>query len=71
MKEREDLTGRVFGRLTVVRHLYKGVSGHQIWECRCTCGAVVEVIKHNLKYTNSCGCLQKELNVIRNKAKVR
>lgn len=53
---REDLTGKVFGRLTVLRLV--GV----VWECQCSCGSIALVKAGNLKSsTQSCGCLKKEL----------
>lgn len=58
----EDLTGRVFGRLTVLYRAedYIGSSGTRIpkWHCRCECGNEVDVIYGNLRSgkTKSCGC---------------
>lgn len=54
---RKNLTGKRFGRLTVVRSLY----GSKV-ECQCDCGNIVcasttDVISG---HTQSCGCLQKE-----------
>lgn len=53
-----DLTGKQFGRLTVVRQTRK-----HIWECRCECGAVIERPGPYLRCgdTASCGCLRREL----------
>ena len=32
-----------------------------VFQCKCDCGAVVEIVSHNLRCkTRSCGCLQKE-----------
>ncbi len=58
-----DITGEVFGRLTVIERCGTSKHGHTIWLCQCTCGNLTEVIKPDLKQgkTNSCGCLQKEL----------
>lgn len=54
-----DISGFVFGRLTVVRPTdeYKGV--RRLWECVCSCGKTCRVIKTSLKqgHTQSCGCL--------------
>jgi hypothetical protein len=53
------LTGRSFGRLSVLRFL--GKRGRKpIWECMCLCGKVVPVFGENLKsgHTQSCGCLK-------------
>lgn len=58
-----DLSGRKFGRLTVVRFLYTA-KGHAWYECRCECGTIKTVRGSNLTTgdTNSCGCLHKELS---------
>ena len=55
----QDLTGRKFGRLTVVAFVGspKRIS---FWACRCDCGEKVRVRGTDLKdgRTRSCGCLQ-------------
>lgn len=62
-----DLTGMVFGRLTVVKRVgnYVSPSGGKRaqWLCKCSCGNEVIVIGRNLRkgLTQSCGCLQKEI----------
>lgn len=58
---RNDLTGKRFGRLTVLRKDGKG-HGNQIYLCQCDCGNTVRVYHSNLTrgLTKSCGCLQKE-----------
>lgn len=58
-----DLTGAVFGRLTVKRYL-----GKRKWECVCECGVIKAVSADNLKSKQimSCGCLFKELLSARN-----
>lgn len=57
----EDLTGRKFGKLTVVR-FYKGVrakSGERqkLWFCKCECGAdkIVWGVELKTGHTSSCG----------------
>lgn len=65
--KREDLTGRVFGRLTVVSysHTHKTPSGQSkaSWLCQCECGNQLVVKSQPLKIgnTSSCGCLRNEL----------
>ncbi|MCD8364570.1 MAG: transcriptional regulator [Clostridiales bacterium] len=57
----EDLTGRRFGMLTVVkREANKG--GRTAWLCRCDCGEEKSVTAHDLKSgrCKSCGCLCKK-----------
>ena len=54
-----DLTGKKFGRLTVVeQHDRKGK--HIRWTCKCDCGNIVHVMGQHLRSgrTKSCGCLQ-------------
>jgi hypothetical protein len=53
VKRHIDITGQVFGKLTVVS--YKGRSK---WLCRCECGNATIVISWNLTNgtTKSCGC---------------
>lgn len=56
---RIDLTGMVFGRLTV-EAWSRSCPNHRgaYWLCRCSCGETVEVLGRNLRagYTKSCGC---------------
>jgi hypothetical protein len=58
-----DLTGRVFGRCTVIERDENIKSGNLQWICRCECGNVCTVLGNSLKNgnTKSCGCLHKEL----------
>lgn len=54
-----DLTGKRFGRLTVIAE--NGVTKHGkiLWLCRCNCGNECTVTGNHLKsnHTRSCGCL--------------
>lgn len=54
---RVDITGKQFGRLTVLHYVGDGQ-----WECECECGNRVVVRTYNLNSgnTKSCGCLQKD-----------
>ena len=61
---RRDLKGEVFGRLTVVKHIYvpKRSGGLQLlWECECKCGNIISIITSSLTTgnTKSCGCVRK------------
>lgn len=53
----EDLSGRVFGHLTVIRKA-PNRGGRTCWVCQCDCGREKEVISRNLKSgrVKSCGC---------------
>lgn len=68
VKVREDLTGKVFGRLTVVKrnendHVFPNGKAVSMWDCDCNCGNKITTMSWSLKNgdTRSCGCLQKEL----------
>jgi hypothetical protein len=64
MKIKEDLTGKKFGKLTVIsRDINKiGLERGSFWNCECECGEKRSVSRHSLVNhgTKSCGCLQKE-----------
>lgn len=65
-----DLTGKVFGRWTVLE--YSGrryVSRIPMWKCACECGASKVVSSANLEFgtSKSCGCLSAELTSDREK----
>lgn len=57
----EDLTGRRFGRLTVVRRGGKDGNGKILWLCKCDCGNEIQVTRSSLVHNGreSCGCMQK------------
>ena len=60
----KNLTGKKFGRLTVIERHYPNDGGNRIrWLCECECGNKKVIYGHNLKAgdTKSCGCLQREI----------
>ena len=59
LQEREDLTGKRFGLLTVSNATEGREYGHILWHCRCDCGGEIDVPTTSLKSgnTQSCGCL--------------
>lgn len=63
-----DLTGKKFGRLTVIKK--DGINIHTKWLCQCSCGNpnLVSVYGQSLKrgLTQSCGCIAKENLIKRN-----
>jgi hypothetical protein len=63
MGEAIILTGRVFGRLTVLDLADKTFHGEIRWRCRCACGRIIEVRGDALRRSRqkSCGCLRGEL----------
>jgi len=60
MSKKIDLTGRVFGRLTVIREAEKR-GGRTYWLCSCECGNQKAVSTTHLTsgHTKSCSCVQK------------
>lgn len=60
---RIDLTGRTFGKWTVIAHTETTIMGMTKWHCRCECGRE----KHEVLYgaltsgsSKSCGCIRAE-----------
>ena len=66
-----DLTGRCFGRWTVIRRAGRNRHRQQLWHCRCECGAEKEIATQDLRGgdSRSCGCLRAEQLAARNKAR--
>lgn len=60
-----DLTGRKFGRLTVIEEAGRDKFGAVLWRCRCDCGNESIVLSNSLRRGNtlSCGCLNRERTV--------
>lgn len=62
----QDLSGRIFGRLTVISHA--GKRGEKnCWLCRCECGVQKVIMGESLRSgrAESCGCLNLEMVVAR------
>lgn len=62
----EDLTGRVFGNLTVLCRAGKSVHGAPLWLCQCVCGNLHTTTTGCLTSgsSKSCGCLKHKANRI-------
>lgn len=61
MGQIEDLTGRKFGRLTVVEYAGSDNGHGSKWKCICDCGSTKVIRAKNLKGgVHSCGCLNLE-----------
>ena len=59
MGRREDLTGQVFGKLTVVSPAPSDTINKKTrWDCTCVCGSECTIYTRQLKYgaIQSCGC---------------
>lgn len=67
-----DITGQVFGRLTVIEragtYLSPGGKKTPTWLCRCECGANLTIHGKHLRSgaSRSCGCLSREATGVRN-----
>lgn len=59
----EDLTGKIFERLTVIRRVENNEHGRSMWLCQCECGNQKVIMGKCLKsgHTKSCGCLNREI----------
>lgn len=59
---KKDLTGLVFGKLTVLQCTYKKRFSAYIWRCKCSCQAqtIIDVPANHLKdgHVKSCGCMK-------------
>lgn len=68
MAKLTNLVGKRYGRLTVLSYIKNDRWNHRIYECRCDCGNVVNVLSRSLSSgaTNSCGCLHQDLLIARN-----
>ena len=53
MSKRIDLTGRVFGRLVVLRFAGKDRHGFAKWLCVCSCGNTTQIISISLVSGNN------------------
>lgn len=65
---KRDLTGQVFGRLTVISWAgfkQQAKQRHSAWLCHCACGVDKAIQEANLLHGGSlsCGCLQHESNL--------
>jgi hypothetical protein len=72
--EVRDLTGKTFGRLTVLEFDHLDDHHHAMWKCECTCGTICVKRSNNLlNGTFSCGCLRRSLGLpaIRKNADLR
>jgi len=58
----KNLTGKKFGKLTVIKQCDNDKTTHSKWLCKCDCGKTKEIIGISLRngLTRSCGCLHRE-----------
>lgn len=66
-----DLTGQVFGRLTVLGLAPQRCGNRRRWFCRCICGTVIDPIEYTLVHGNStsCGCGRRDSVVTHGRAR--
>lgn len=59
---REDLSGKTFGRLLVIRYAGVAKGYRSLWVCICSCGGIRTIRGESLssQRTRSCGCLSDE-----------
>ena len=63
----DDLTGKTFGRWTVLKRAANSRNRDSRWLCRCECGRKAIVYGSNLRrgISQSCGCLRSEQTRVR------
>lgn len=64
----KDLTGKEFGKLTVLEKTDLRSNGFVVWKCACSCGNITMVTTNNLTggTVRSCGCTRyKDLSGMR------
>lgn len=69
-KNKIDITGQRFGKLTALYPIYSNDRNkHTKWHCKCDCGNEVDIDLGNLKqgFSKSCGCTnsKQEENIIK------
>ncbi len=66
---KENLIGRVFGKLTVLNRDFDQIGKKRgtYWICQCECGKICSTSRHSMVNhgAKSCGCLQKEVAISR------
>lgn len=68
MPKRLELTGQIFGRLTVLSFDHVSGDGSSYWLCECDCQNKSKIVVrgHDLinNHTSSCGCMRRDANDI-------
>ena len=57
-----DMTGKKFGRLSVIEYAGRSNKSHALWRLKCDCGKVIIAPGSGVRSgnTRSCGCAQRE-----------
>ena len=68
MRNKLELAGQKFGRLSVLYECGRSKTGKVLWTCRCECGneCIVSGVKLKNQDTRSCGCLRRDIARERN-----
>lgn len=63
MSKINNLTGKKFGRLKVIKYYGSNKNGRALWLCECECGNTKIILGNSLlnKATLSCGCYNNEI----------
>ena len=60
-----DLTGKKFGKLTILYDSGKRQDGHVVWHCICDCGNEIDVCQNNIvRGMPSCGCSKSKGEIV-------
>lgn len=61
MRKFEDLTGKKFGKLTVIKYVFTNKNKKRCWLCKCDCGneKIIPATLLVQQKVKSCGCLRK------------
>lgn len=71
MGHKVDLTGKRFGKLTVLSECDERKNGSVVWLCKCDCGNLIKVRSNHLRRGSvvSCGCYNTEIITKHNQAR--
>jgi hypothetical protein len=63
VKHTPEMTGKRFGKLTVIRRLPNDKYKNAVWECQCDCGEIRRIRAGGLRNskTQSCGCIATDI----------
>lgn len=62
MSKRLELTGKKFGRLTILKRFWVKDKQSMYCQCECDCGKIIKIRSNDVVYgkTKSCGCFRSE-----------
>ena len=63
-KNKINLVGKKFGRLTVIKQVGDVIGSNSKWQCECDCGNYTVVLQNSITSgaTTSCGCYNREVS---------